>query len=146
MSTPPSTQLQRMWRALSKRLSTDASEPKYPTGWATQVSALMWRSARQKQGIFMQAVSIVHVCISTAILFILWYPMEPREGRIEDRLGFLSFVGINWGYFTVNSSIFSFPVESSVLRKDRANGIYRLSAYFVAKNLVCFACPVTGQK
>lgn len=40
-----------------------------------------------------------------------------------------------WGFFPVFSAIFTFPQERAMLIKERASGMYRLSAYFMARTV-----------
>lgn len=141
VGNPPTSQLQRMKRATSKRLGMLTEEEKsidqkYTSSMWTQIKALAKRSAIEKQGILFQPTTIAQAIITTLLVSACWFRMEPRESRIEDRLGFLFFITVNWGYVSVYSAVFSFPVEKSVLTKDRGNGVYRLSSYYIAKTLV----------
>jgi hypothetical protein len=49
------------------------------------------------------------------------------------QVGLLFFFTTFWGFFPVFSAIFTFPQERAMLIKERASGMYRLSAYFLAR-------------
>lgn len=49
--------------------------------------------------------------------------------------GLLFFVSTFWGFFPIFSSIFTFPTERQMLAKERASGMYRLTAYFFARTV-----------
>lgn len=148
---PPSSQLGRMKRAVSKRcfqmLSAcqlirhdttlqEVGVDKYTSSWWSQVSTLSYRAFRQKRGILLDNMTMIQVFIMTVTISIFWWRTPPEESSIEDRLGFLSFTGVFWGNFAANGAVFSFPKEKKILSKDRSGGIYRLSAYCVGKTIV----------
>jgi ABC-type multidrug transport system permease subunit len=49
--------------------------------------------------------------------------------------GLLFFIGVFWGYFPLFTAIFTFPIERSIMAKERAADMYRVSAYFMARTL-----------
>lgn len=148
---PPTSELGRMKRAVTKRgmklLSAcrDVSDKpttqgleveKYASSWWSQVSALAYRSLRQKRGMLLDRLTVIQVVLVTAILCLFWWQTPNEESSIEDRLGFLSATGVYWGTFATNAAVFSFPKEKKILNKDRSSGVYRLSAYYFAKSMV----------
>jgi ATP-binding cassette, subfamily G (WHITE), member 2 len=66
---------------------------------------------------------------------LLWQ-MGESEQQLDDRLGFLFFICAFWSFVASIAAVHAFPQEKSVLYKDRSSGMYRLSAYFVAKTTV----------
>lgn len=148
---PPSSQLGRMKRALTKRgsellsachLIKNESGPqefdaeKYASSWWDQVLTLAYRALRQKSGLLLDKLTVIQVIVVSVILSIFWWRTPAEESAIEDRLGFLSATGVYWGNFATSAAVFSFPKEKKVLSKDRSSGIYRLSAYYFAKSTV----------
>lgn len=148
---PPSSQLGRMKRAVTKRgsellaacrLIQKESTPqefdavKYASSWWDQVLTLAYRTLRQKRGMLLDKLTLIQVFVVSVILSIFWWRSPPEESAIEDRLGFLSATGVYWGTFATSAAVFSFPKEKKILSKDRASGIYRLSAYYFAKSTV----------
>lgn len=109
---------------------------KYMTSWWTQTKALSWRALRQKQGVLIQYTGIAQVIITTVLVLLFWFRSPAREGTVEDRLGLISFIGVNWAFYSISMAVFTFPAEKAVLNKDRASGMYRLSAYYFAKTIV----------
>lgn len=148
VAPPPSTYFGRMKRALWKRgswllsmcdirsLDTQSVEDKYASSWWAQTSALAYRAMRQKRGMLLDRITMVQVLVVTVVLALFWWRTPSEESSIEDRLGFLSAIGVYWGSFSSSAAVFSFPREKKVLNKDRSCGMYRLSAYFFAKTIV----------
>lgn len=153
--TPPSNHAQRVARAVTKRAGQVADlflrgegeehigrngmmqqQYKYHTSWWDQTTALMKRSKRQKQGLLLRGTTITYVIVLTMLAVIIWVRTPVTEANIEDRLGLLNYQTVSWGFFGVYASVYAFPAERVVLQKDRSNGVYRLSAYYVAKSLV----------
>lgn len=49
------------------------------------------------------------------------------------QIGLLFFMAGFWGFFPMSQAIFTFPPERKILAKERASGMYRLSAYFMSR-------------
>lgn len=140
---PPTTILSRMERALQKRAyniigrrGCEADVDKYSANWWTQVGVLSRRSLRQKRGVILETANIAQAILISLIFVLFWFQIDPTEDSIEDRLGFLSFTCVYFGFTASFSALFTFPTEKEVLNKDRAAGTYRLSAYYFAKTVV----------
>lgn len=140
---PISTYRERMKRAVCKRFrqlmrrQDEFEEEKYTTSWWTQTAALAKRALRQKQGMLFRFIGLLQVFITTVLVLMFWFRSPPEESTVEDRFGLLSFININWAFYSISTAVFTFPKEKAVLTKDRASGIYRLSAYYFAKTIVC---------
>lgn len=48
--------------------------------------------------------------------------------------GALFFLSVFWGFYPLFTAIFMFPQERAMLVKERSIDMYKLSAYFLAKN------------
>lgn len=44
------------------------------------------------------------------------------------------FISVFWAFFPVFTAIFTFPQERAMLAKERSVGMYKLSAYLIARN------------
>jgi len=63
-----------------------------------------------------------------------WFHLPATAERAQDRSGALFFVGLfAGGFFPLFQALFNFPPERAVLQRERAEGSYYLSAYFLAK-------------
>ena len=125
----------RYWAATGHR-DHDPLPTKYPVRFLGQTWALMKRSMRQKRGSLLDRMNIVQTILTTVICVLFWFRMRRTEDTIDDRLGALFFFNVYWGFIGAMAAIFTFPSERAVLNKDRASGAYRLSAYYLAKNIV----------
>mmetsp|Transcript_5117 Transcript_5117/g.15304 ORF Transcript_5117/g.15304 Transcript_5117/m.15304 type:complete len:565 (-) Transcript_5117:114-1808(-) len=110
------------------------SEDKYVTSWTTQFLNLCWRAFRQKRGSLLETWPIIQVLCTLFLVGLVWFRMEAVEATIQDRIGNLFFTVVFWGFFTMLSATYAFPMEKEVIRKDRSAGAYCLSAYFLAKS------------
>eukprot|EP00262_Sarcandra_glabra_P001467 TRINITY_DN11583_c0_g2_i1.p1 TRINITY_DN11583_c0_g2~~TRINITY_DN11583_c0_g2_i1.p1 ORF type:complete len:234 (+),score=25.26 TRINITY_DN11583_c0_g2_i1:620-1321(+) len=73
--------------------------------------------------------------LSTAIILGLlwWHSNDATLEGLQDQEGLLFYISVFWGFFPVFTAIFTFPQERAMLNKERAVGMYRLSAYFMAR-------------
>eukprot|EP00188_Purpureofilum_apyrenoidigerum_P006014 Plantae.Rhodophyta-Purpureofilum_apyrenoidigerum.ctg8588.p1 GENE.Plantae.Rhodophyta-Purpureofilum_apyrenoidigerum.ctg8588~~Plantae.Rhodophyta-Purpureofilum_apyrenoidigerum.ctg8588.p1 ORF type:complete len:677 (-),score=140.60 Plantae.Rhodophyta-Purpureofilum_apyrenoidigerum.ctg8588:728-2758(-) len=110
------------------------SEDKYVTSWTTQFTNLCWRAFLQKRGSLLETWPIIQVACTLFLVGLVWWRMPAVEATIQDRIGNLFFTVVFWGFFTMLSATYAFPMEKEVIRKDRSAGAYRLSAYFLAKS------------
>lgn len=49
--------------------------------------------------------------------------------------GLLFFISVFWGFFPLFTAVFTFPQERAMLNKERSVDMYKLSAYFAARNI-----------
>mmetsp|Transcript_31320 Transcript_31320/g.43582 ORF Transcript_31320/g.43582 Transcript_31320/m.43582 type:complete len:264 (+) Transcript_31320:38-829(+) len=73
--------------------------------------------------------------ITAVFMGLCWFQLPRKEETIRDRFGLLFFVAIFWSFFMMFQAATAFPSERAVLLRERAQGAYRLSAYFVAKQV-----------
>ncbi|GAB4861153.1 hypothetical protein Ancab_036310 [Ancistrocladus abbreviatus] len=68
---------------------------------------------------------------------LLWWhsnsSSDPKE--YQDRVGLLFFISVFWGFFPLFAAIFTFPQERAMLAKEQWADMYKLSAYFAARNI-----------
>jgi ABC-type multidrug transport system permease subunit len=50
--------------------------------------------------------------------------------------GILFFILINQSFISIFGTVFTFPLERSIVLRERASGMYRVSAYYLSKTLV----------
>lgn len=106
----------------------------YPIPWFKQFSILWQRSFRQTRGVYFSKLPFIQIIAIAVIAGIFWLQVPKRESRIGDEMGALFFVGIfAGGFFPLFNSLYNFPPERAVIQRERAEGAYPLSAYFIAK-------------
>ncbi|KAK4525866.1 hypothetical protein GAYE_SCF17G3775 [Galdieria yellowstonensis] len=54
----------------------------------------------------------------------------------RDIEGILFFVLLNQSFISIFGTVFTFPLERSIVLRERASGMYRVSAYYLSKTLV----------
>ncbi|MCO5600924.1 hypothetical protein L7F22_055041 [Adiantum nelumboides] len=79
---------------------------------------------------------IAQVIASSLIVGSLWlHSSASTASDLADQIGLLFFMSTFWTFFPLFTAIFTFPQERSILAKERASDMYRLSAYFIARTL-----------
>ncbi|XP_065649402.1 uncharacterized protein LOC100212479 isoform X2 [Hydra vulgaris] len=112
------------------------SAEKWPTGYFTQASALCKRSFLQTKGQFWDKISFIQAFSISGIAGLIWFNTPYDEKSLQDRQGVIFFLMIYMFANQMFSTLLTFPTESKVIAKERAAGMYRLSAYYTAKNIV----------
>lgn len=117
----------------------ELKDKQYQTSWINEFSVLCGRAVklalREKVS---NVVRLVQVVIFAVILGLIWL----SNGRDEDSFeaqqsiaGVLFFIIINQAFGGVFSVIFGFPLERSVVTRERASSTYRTSSYFLSKTV-----------
>eukprot|EP01138_Halocafeteria_seosinensis_P000056 gb/GECG01000057.1/.p1 GENE.gb/GECG01000057.1/~~gb/GECG01000057.1/.p1 ORF type:complete len:911 (+),score=113.81 gb/GECG01000057.1/:1-2733(+) len=114
--------------------NAEASNEKWPTSFLTQLSVLMRRSFKQGRGSTMTSYYLGQTIAITLVTSLLWWQIDDNASTISDREGFVFFASVYWGFNPLFNALTTFPAERSVLTRERAGGMYRLSAYFLAKS------------
>ncbi|XP_021771447.1 ABC transporter G family member 22-like [Chenopodium quinoa] len=104
--------------------------------WWDQFRVLLSRGIKERRHEYFSSVRVIQV-ISTAIIIGLlwWHPDHSTSIDIQDQAGLLFFISVFWSFFPLFTTIFTFPQERVMLTKERFAGMYRLSAYFAARNI-----------
>jgi len=109
--------------------------PKWPTGYFTQVKALCKRAFFQTKKEMLDKITIIQTFVIGLIAGLLWFDTPYEEEFLYDRRGVIFFTLV---YIVINpmfQAIMSFPAERNTIAKERAAGMYRLSAYYTAKSI-----------
>ncbi|KAF6029157.1 hypothetical protein EB796_012554 [Bugula neritina] len=110
-------------------------ESPWPTGFFLQFSVLFQRSVKYS---FFRIYSKWHIMqfISLSIFIgMMWFQIEPTERQISNRQGVAFFFLIFTSFEFMLDSVLSAFNDRVVVNKERLAGYYRLSAYYLAKNL-----------
>lgn len=113
-----------------------SSRHEWGATWWEQYSILFRRGIKERRHEYLSCLRVAQVISTAFILGLLWWQSKidtPKE--LQDQTGLLFFIAVFWGFFPVFTTIFTFPQERAMLAKERAVDMYRLSAYFMARNL-----------
>ncbi|XP_010518955.1 PREDICTED: ABC transporter G family member 14 [Tarenaya hassleriana] len=103
------------------------------TTWWYQFSVLLQRGVRERRHESFNKLRIFQV-VSVAFLGgLLWW--HTPKSHIQDRIALLFFFSVFWGFYPLYNAVFTFPQEKRMLIKERSSGMYRLSSYFMARNI-----------
>ncbi|XP_051129326.1 ABC transporter G family member 14-like isoform X2 [Andrographis paniculata] len=109
----------------------EATSEKWCTTWWYQFKILLLRGLRERRFEAFNKLRIFQV-LSVAILSgLLWW--RTPSSHIDDRIAMLFFYSVFWGFYPLYNAVFTFPQERMTLIKERSSGMYRLSAYFLAR-------------
>ena len=107
----------------------------WPTSYWYQITVLFRRSFVQLRG---EDISLLYL-FQTIAISLLWgivlLRMPFRTSYAIDHLGFIFIISSYWIFQRVFGAFLTFPLERAVIIKERASGVYHLSAYFLAKNI-----------
>ncbi|KAI3453904.1 hypothetical protein Pfo_010567 [Paulownia fortunei] len=111
----------------------DVKSEKWCTTWWHQFKILLLRGLRERRFEAFNRLRIFQV-LSVAILGgLLWW--RTPSSHIDDRIAMLFFFSVFWGFYPLYNAVFTFPQERTMLIKERSSGMYRLSAYFLARTV-----------
>lgn len=125
-------------------LLIDADEPKMLTRlnsvewgatWWDQFSILFKRGLKERRHEYLSCMRVIQVFSTATIMGLLWWRSgaSSPNNRLQDQAGLLFFISVFWAFFPMFTAIFTFPQERVMLAKERSVGMYRLSAYLLAR-------------
>ena len=106
--------------------------------WLTQYIVLSKRCLQQ----YIRRSDIIYMNLATIIImsifisFGTWYQIGNTQDSIAKRVPSLFFCCVCQGIVAALQCISSFPLERSIILRERAAGAYYVSAYFLAKSTV----------
>ncbi|XP_047128931.1 uncharacterized protein LOC105849169 isoform X1 [Hydra vulgaris] len=118
---------------------------KWPTSYRTQVLALWKRSFLQAKADVFNAVYFTQAVLVSLIGGLIWFNTPFDTNSRVDREGSIFFVMSYLFIDLVFDTIFSFPYEDKIIAKERAAGMYRLSAFYTVKNVVDLSVLIIPQ-
>ncbi|KAL3690852.1 hypothetical protein R1sor_004503 [Riccia sorocarpa] len=105
----------------------------WSTSWLEQFIILARRAVKERRHENFSVPRILETFVVAIIASLIWWN---SSSSVEDQAGLLFFSTMVWGYFPLYSAIYTFPLEREMVRKERASGMYRLSAYFFAQSII----------
>lgn len=111
----------------------DAPLAKWPTGFRTQFNALCQRAFIQSKQEMLDKLGFVQTFGLALIVSLLWFNTPYDEESLGDRQGVIFFLLVFTNLHPMFHNVMSYPTERATIQKERAAGMYRLSAYYFAK-------------
>ncbi|XP_059274633.1 ABC transporter G family member 9-like [Lycium ferocissimum] len=103
----------------------------WPNTWWQQFSVLFRRGMKERKHEYFSRLKVGQVLVLALMCGLLWW----KSNNIQDQIGLLFFYTNFWEFFPMFQAIFTFPQERMMLEKERSSGMYRLSAYFMARTV-----------
>ena len=121
--------------AMDAAATAALTETTYQASWWRQFVLLARRAFVQNRGDILSQITIVQTLVLAVVCGIIWWQVERTVDRIHDLVGLLFFGCIFWSFMPLFQSIQAFPAERSTVTRERAAGMYSLSAYTLAKTV-----------
>ena len=118
---------------LSRRQSIIMTEKSFNSNWWTQYSVLVHRSMKNSRSAIFTKLNLIKAGAIGLMCGLLWFQMEYTEAAVFDRSSYYFFTMTFWVFDAMFTAYMSFPLERSIIFKERSSGAYQLSAYFMAK-------------
>nr|QVT92344.1 ABC transporter [Salvia miltiorrhiza] len=100
--------------------------------WIAQFCILSRRGLKERRHEYLSSLRMIQVISTAVIAGLIWWNSDANMA--EDEAGLLFFISVYWAFFPVFTAIFTFPLEREMLSKERSVGMYKLSAYLIARN------------
>ncbi|RWR80530.1 ABC transporter G family member 9-like protein [Cinnamomum micranthum f. kanehirae] len=104
---------------------------RWATTWGDQFLVLLQRDTKEKKHQAFSPHRILRILAVAFLTGLLWW--RPGIINLRDQTGLLMFTSGFWCIFGAVQAIFTFPLDCTMLIKERESGMYRLSAYFMAR-------------
>uniref|UniRef100_A0A7S3EFB3 Probable ATP-dependent transporter ycf16 n=1 Tax=Rhodosorus marinus TaxID=101924 RepID=A0A7S3EFB3_9RHOD len=121
----------------------DGKFSKYNSSWTKELAYLLKRSLILMKRDTAQNITRVGISVVMGVLLgLIWlgvgydYWADPGPDRLNALIGVLAFVAINESFNGAFAILFVFPMERTIVLRERASRMYRVSSYFVARTLV----------
>ncbi|XP_049849407.1 uncharacterized protein LOC126318629 [Schistocerca gregaria] len=109
---------------------------KFPPGYRSIFLALAKRSLQMSMGSYFLPLPIIQMLFIAIIFSLVWLQTPHDAANFRNRTGAIFFLILYAGGFSpLLNVLYSFPSEQPVILRERSEGAYPLSAYFLAKIL-----------
>jgi ABC-type multidrug transport system ATPase subunit len=111
--------------------------PRWACPWHEQTAHLLLRSLACRREQLVDGLKLAQVTAVASTAGALWYDRGASSdpAAVADVAGLLFFECLFLSFLTLFGALFTFPDERLVAVKERQSGVYRVSAYFVARSL-----------
>lgn len=106
---------------------------KWPTTFWTQFRVLAGRAFIETKSELWDKIGFIQTLALSVIIGLIWWDTPHKEESLQDKMGVLFFICLYLSFNPIFVALMTFPQERNVIAKERAAGMYRLSAYFGAK-------------
>ncbi|GIL50151.1 hypothetical protein Vafri_6284 [Volvox africanus] len=116
--------------------SSSDAEDKWGAPWVQQVRYLTVRSVKTRRFQSLSVQKTAQLLVVAVLAGLFWWQIGARLDSTQAALdvgGLLFFVELFMGFATLFAALFTFPLEFQMLVKERQSGMYRLSAYYLAR-------------
>ncbi|XP_004292538.1 PREDICTED: ABC transporter G family member 22-like [Fragaria vesca subsp. vesca] len=104
--------------------------------WWEQFSILFRRGLKERRHEYFCWMRIIQVISTAIIIGLLWWHSNASSAKqLHDQAGLLFFISVFWAFFPLFTAIFTFPQERAIVAKERSVEMYKLSSYFLARNI-----------
>lgn len=122
---------------------TIEEETVFPNTWVNELSILVSRNflnfRREKMA---TTLALFQSLFISTLIGLVFLRLGNSQSDVQNRLGVLFFLAINQSFQPVFQTITVFTPERAIFRRERASGAYRVSSYFLAKNVSEFPLQV----
>ncbi|XP_057974027.1 ABC transporter G family member 22-like [Malania oleifera] len=117
------------------KLQGRSNSREWGASWWEQVSILFRRGLKVRCHEYLSGIRIIQVISTAIIIGLLWWHSDASSPkRLHDQASLLFFISVFWGFLPLFTAIFTFPQERAILAKEQSVDMYKLSAYFIARN------------
>lgn len=112
------------------------SDDKWGATWVDQVRYLTLRSLKTRRFQSLSVQTFAQVLAVAVLAGMFWWQIGAdldSVQRVLDVGGLLFFIQLFMAFASLYAALFTFPTEFQMLVKERQSGMYRLSAYYVAR-------------
>ena len=111
------------------------TEVREGANWTTQFSILIQRFIKVRRFEALSIQRFMQIAIVGILTGLFWWQRGHNKGAvgISDTLGLLFFEMLFMSLSTMFTALFTFPSEFRTMLKERASGMYRLSAFYLAR-------------
>jgi ABC-type multidrug transport system ATPase subunit/ABC-type multidrug transport system permease subunit len=109
--------------------------PKYAIGFWKQLSLVTYRTVKQQRG---ERITTAALIVQVAYLFctaLFWWRIPNTTSRIFEKNSLFFFILIAQANGIVISAVTVFQRERTLLHRERAKKLYRVSSFFLAKTI-----------
>ena len=108
---------------------------RYPSSWLTQFAAILWRTFKNSRTLIISTHMFSTLVFIAFVVGFAYFQMPHREEYINDRYGVLFFLLLHLLFIASFNNLITFASERNVINKERASGLYHISAYYTAKSI-----------
>eukprot|EP00563_Minutocellus_polymorphus_P005000 CAMPEP_0181027536 /NCGR_PEP_ID=MMETSP1070-20121207/4214_1 /TAXON_ID=265543 /ORGANISM="Minutocellus polymorphus, Strain NH13" /LENGTH=701 /DNA_ID=CAMNT_0023104779 /DNA_START=205 /DNA_END=2310 /DNA_ORIENTATION=+ len=118
---------------LVRRQSILETGKSFNSTWWTQYTVLVHRSMKNSRSAIFTTMNLIKAGAIGLMCGLLWFQMPYTESTVYDRSSYYFFTMTFWVFDAMFTAYMAFPLERSIIFKERSSGAYHLSAYFMAK-------------